>query len=189
MSLRLCIVVSLTLIGSAPLCGQTPGAQPLAIEVPVGPARTVVSAADVVHAAPMSIMLAQPAAQPGVVALRGWAGFWGAVLGMLAFGLAGAGLGSGSGGEDPGLDEAVHGAAFGSVVGAAFGAALPPGTSTCTFGRRMGVALIGSSAGGLVGYPLGNDSPNILITVPVGAIIGGVIGAERCRTKTGPTQR
>jgi hypothetical protein len=85
-------------------------------------------------------------------------------------------------GDDPGLCEAVPGFVFGSVLGAAVGAALPRGTGACRFRQLAPRALLGSSLGYLFGAAVSGDAlSGILLGGPIGAVAGGVVGAQRCR--------
>ncbi len=85
-------------------------------------------------------------------------------------------------GDDPGLCEALPGLVLGSVLGAAVGAALPRGTGACRFRHLAPRALLGSSLGYLFGAAVSGDAMSgILLGGPIGAVVGGVVGARRCR--------
>jgi hypothetical protein len=83
-------------------------------------------------------------------------------------------------GDDPGLCEAIIGYAVGGAVGAAIGAATPVGTSPCPRDRRFRYALVGATAGVIVG--LGAGSMNMLIFSPLVSVVGATAAITTCRT-------
>lgn len=124
---------------------------------------------------------AQPASPAGRVGSRVLLGVVGSVAGLFVGGLAGFDLLPRRDCDDPGLCEIVVGVMIGSVLGAAIGTAAPDGPAGCTFGRRFALSLLGAAVGGAAGWLTGGGDNITLIAVPIGAIIGGVAGAERCR--------
>ncbi len=81
--------------------------------------------------------------------------------------------------DDPGLREIVIGATFGGVVGAGVGAAFPELKSRCSFGKRLGLGLLGAAIGTGAGMiPLTEGAQ--IITVPLFSSIGAAFGDSRC---------
>ncbi|MBK7907655.1 MAG: hypothetical protein IPJ78_13985 [Gemmatimonadetes bacterium] len=88
-------------------------------------------------------------------------------------------------GDDPGLCEALIGYAVGGAVGAAIGTATPVGTSPCPRDKRFRYALVGATAGVVVG--LGAGSMNMLIFSPLVSVVGATAAITTCRTARPPT--
>lgn len=83
-------------------------------------------------------------------------------------------------GDDPGLCEAIIGGSVGTVVGAGLGAAAPKLGSSCGFGQRASVGLVGAALGAVAGYAAGAPTGVVLLTFPLGAGVGGAAGAWWC---------
>lgn len=115
-------------------------------------------------------------------AVRAALGILGSFAGLVAGGFIGYGMPDGECGDDPGLCEMLTGMLIGTVSGAALGAALPRRGSTCGFGGRAALGVVGALLLGLGGGAIGAqaDSQWILLTAPVGAGLGGAIGASLC---------
>ena len=115
-------------------------------------------------------------------AVRSVSGIAGSFAGLLAGGIIGYGMPDRECGDDPGLCEMVAGMLIGTVTGAALGAALPKRGSTCGFGGRAALGVVGAILFGLGGAVVGaqGDSQWVLLTTPLGAGFGGAIGASLC---------
>lgn len=77
------------------------------------------------------------------------------------------------------LCSAAVGGVSGVVLGSALGGAVPVLQSPCRFGRRVATGLLGSVTGGLTGLLAGRRGW-ILLTVPVGAIVGSPTALLTC---------
>lgn len=74
--------------------------------------------------------------------------------------------------DDPGLGEAIVGAALGGAIGASIGASIPEIGTRCTRSARIGRSLAGSLLGTVAGIALGFGTGQVLVTWPVGTILG-----------------
>lgn len=118
---------------------------------------------------------------PGAVSARLGAGTAGAIIGAVVGAAVFARLLPDSPcGDDPGLCEAILGYSVGGAVGAAIGTATPVGTSPCPRDRRFRRALVGATAGVVVG--LGSGSMNMLIFSPLVSVVGATAAITTCRT-------
>jgi hypothetical protein len=110
-----------------------------------------------------------------VTGMAGWA------AGAYAGGTIGYHLRASRGGEWDGVEEAILGAWVGGLAGAALGSAFPDLGHPCDDRRRLGRAFAGSTVGSVVGLAGFAAGPWVIITVPVGSLIGSVAGASGCR--------
>lgn len=119
---------------------------------------------------------------PSRLPLRLVLGGVGSVVGLYGGALAGHSIGPlepcESGCEDPGEEEVIAGALVGSALGAALLAALLRGPEGCRYGVRFVRALLGSALGVAIGSRTKDNTA--LVTVPLGALLGGALGAESC---------
>lgn len=84
--------------------------------------------------------------------------------------------------DDPGLDNAIFGAALGSFVMSAFTAAAPGLGSSCSFGKRVAVGMVGAAVGALVGAKVTPLAAGGAATGWVaGSGIGSGVGSWLCR--------
>jgi hypothetical protein len=103
--------------------------------------------------------------------------------GMVAGAYAAAGTAGPCGCDDPGLEQALLGGWGGMIAGAALGAAAPSMSSTCSFGQRLGLAVVGSLVGSLAGIASVQvvHSGAILVVMPAMTAGGAVMMLGRCR--------
>jgi hypothetical protein len=119
---------------------------------------------------------------PSRLPLRLVLGLAGSVVGLYGGALVGHSIGPlepcEGGCEDPGEKEVIAGALIGAALGAALLAALPHGPETCRYSVRFLRGLFGSAIGVAIGARTKDNTA--LVTVPLGALLGGALGAESC---------
>jgi len=123
-----------------------------------------------------------PAGAPVVRTLTAVAGY---AAGFYAGAYAGFQFNHRDTGDDfDGWPEALLGGAIGGIAGAAAGAALPELGSSCDGGRRLARALGGAAVGAGVGLIGITGTWIVVLTVPVGTVIGATVGAHGCHASS-----
>jgi hypothetical protein len=81
--------------------------------------------------------------------------------------------------DDPGLREVMIGFVFGGAIGAGIGAGAPKLQSQCTFAQRVGLGILGSAAGTVIGMISLTHSSRAII-VPIYSVTGATLAQWRC---------